>query len=776
MIEFSNKLISIDAEVKLSCVLPPKDGDFNREFCLIMQKLSAHCQKSNGSLQNHTLKDGIPFLQKQLLQHFRSFKPGYLFDDEMESDPLSEAWSHHVTKVPTSVEEGRRQMREYFDATAKQISPEAVEELIQSFEEKVPPYQPRCLGGNYILCWIIEFSKWLKTSLRVIYTKNQDLIDLIAPTLKIGELIELEDDTWISLFQSVTDKKIDDRVLKGSILPCLYKRSTLIGILEHNHAPEKTNYKRPSLDHLQHAMEFVWLTMWSFLDKSTHKAVHALFSNAKPDEKKFPQESIGDQKHIERTLTCIVHVITCAVYASRDLWRNGMPMSREGRWKNARWNKMCNNGLEALLLRDAINDAIKFFSKIGFNPVYPSDLKYDKCNDMREIIEQAGGRKWHAGALIAADLVWFYVISFAAQLSREITSRPNPTKAAQVHCGKKLIGALSQKFNVLEPDESWLKKFIIERTRGGDQSFDLRRKTLSDAPAGIQVVGLLSSKGEFTHEINRYCWKNPFFRWDDLKRFGNTKVSNPGVEMGSKVWDSPGGVSPSVHRAVAQASPAPRGKSLLPYQQNVAESGNGKIVREQSVIAETEPQNEETPGGGGGVVAANGGKTAEEGESAKKRAERSPKTETEKNDMTLKKRMRENGSEFLEILCARITEDEPVNEQVERVFKGEFIHNEQSKNEEEKRKTEFKQQWINLANNEIAMTEMFEVYNKARADFYMAGMGLGPADQTNDGGTEGDGHDQRKRQKVGFRRTVIYLPASQLLACLLTNPSSPSFC
>ena len=47
------------------------------------------------------------------------------------------------------------------------------------------------------------------------------------------------------------------------------------------------------------------------------------------------------------------------------------------------------------------------------------------------------------------------------------------------------------------------------------------------------------------------------------------------------------------------------------------------------------PQNEETPGGGD-VVAANGGKTAEEGESAKKRAERSPKTETEKNDMTLK--------------------------------------------------------------------------------------------------------------------------------------------
>jgi hypothetical protein len=447
-------LVEVDTNMIMNIVSPHTDVGLTKQFCDHMMDFSAYKQQQNSNSQPHTTNDGIAFLLKGLSERFNKFEPGYLFQDETQEDALSKAWKHvydleserdadgNKMKRKYILGKGKKMTRKYFKDHAPQISSWALDELMNDLlsREQINSYRSKSLGGHYITCWVRDFSRWLKKSLKEIHDDHHALLSQLVPDLRIKELIDLKDEEWISLFKTVSDvgksKCTDEKI---AIIPGLQKRNTLIGMLTRNRCtPHLSNYGRAGLAEktvsqqygFQHAMEIVWLIEWAFIDKSSYDAVYGLFFNAKPDVMLFPQNTSIAKDHILRTLTCIIYVITSSVFASRDLWKSGM-MDPNGRNCRQVWNRMCEQGLDAMLLRHAIKDSMTFFSKIGFNPKYPAALQFHNCPDFKSVVkgcpgvvkEKGGVRMFHAGALICKDLVWFHVVTFVAQLAKEIRGR-----------------------------------------------------------------------------------------------------------------------------------------------------------------------------------------------------------------------------------------------------------------------------------------------------------------------------------------------------------------
>ena len=441
MMDGSHEAVEVETNTIMNIVSPHPDVGLTKQFCKDMVEFSAFKQQQNSNSQPHTLNDGIAFLLEKLSERFNEFEPGHLFQDETKEDALSKAWKHkydlesEVSAMRKSME-GERMVRKFFEDHAPKISQWALDELLKdlSSKGKINFYRSKNLGGHYITCWVRDFSRWLKKSLKEIHDDNHALLSQLVPELRIKELIGLKDDEWISLFKTIRKAKSKTGEENIAIIPGLQKRNTLIDMLARNRmTPHLSNYGRTELAEktvskqygFQHAMEIVWLIEWAFIDKSSFDAVHGLFFNAKPDVMRFPQNpGIIGKDQIMRTLTCIIYVITSSVFASRDLWRLGM-MDTDGRNYTRVWNRMCEQGLDAMLLRHAVKDSTTFFSKIGFNPKYPPALEFNICPDFKSLVsvKEKGGVVFHAGALICTDLVWFHVITFVAHLAKEIRGR-----------------------------------------------------------------------------------------------------------------------------------------------------------------------------------------------------------------------------------------------------------------------------------------------------------------------------------------------------------------
>mmetsp|Transcript_22121 Transcript_22121/g.53601 ORF Transcript_22121/g.53601 Transcript_22121/m.53601 type:complete len:188 (-) Transcript_22121:1239-1802(-) len=162
---------------------------------------------------------------------------------------------------------------------------------------------------------------------------------------------------------------------------------------------------------------------------------------------------------------------------------------------------MCEQGLDAMLLRHAIKDSTTFFSKIGFNPKYPPALEFNICPDFKSLVSvNEKGGVFHAGALICTDLVWFHVITFVAHLAKEIRGRGRLRSQSQKksHCIKNLAESLSLSTFTITA----LQDHIEQHTREGLESVDLRRP--HDANNDQEpIVGLIATE-QFTHRICLY--------------------------------------------------------------------------------------------------------------------------------------------------------------------------------------------------------------------------------------------------------------------------------
>jgi len=90
-----------------------------------------------------------------------------------------------------------------------------------------------------------------------------------------------------------------------------------------------------------------------------------------------------------------------------------MPMNPKARQK---WNGMCNTGLVASLLGDAVSECIKFFSRIGLHHAFPELLSYDQSKAMTRICDE--GSTWRPIQEYSTSLFWFYVYSFLAHIAQ----------------------------------------------------------------------------------------------------------------------------------------------------------------------------------------------------------------------------------------------------------------------------------------------------------------------------------------------------------------------
>ena len=152
----------------------------------------------------------------------------------------------------------------------------------------------------------------------------------------------------------------------------------------------------------------------------TLKRFHDLLSGTSLSHTDYPQEKACRTRHVERTLTCIVQLVTCAVYSSTAIWKDvGMNSTGKGcinpSWKHAK------PALEPQLFLVAMDDAMTFVKRLGFNPTYHEYLRRENNPGIASLDAEVDGTSRVMDAL-GTDLMLFHVIAFVAQM-KHLTDR-----------------------------------------------------------------------------------------------------------------------------------------------------------------------------------------------------------------------------------------------------------------------------------------------------------------------------------------------------------------
>ena len=370
-----SRLVDIDTTVDLKCKLPREpEKAFDQQFCTAMLCISAALQQVGCRSQPHTLKEAIHHIMSHMmvdLDKRKDFSAGYLFKSNPDECWLTKAWKEDFGKS-SSYEDLRTKSVAFLSKT--DVSREAIDIVMGHLDlyRTASSCQAARLGGNYIKCWIHDCSKWLKRSLDEFLSNKILLLNSMAAGFgtALHRLVSLEAEEWNSLFKSKDDgAKKNKKKPEYSMIPCLYKGATIDKRLKNNIGePHIMNYLRPTMIQWkklmsQQAVEFIWIAFWCCLDSNTQILIKHTVSANSVDEGCFPQEYDRGtaQEHVQMRLTGLVNVVSCSVRASKETWKKGMPMDPKAR---QRWNGMCDTGLVASLLGNAVSECIKFFSRI----------------------------------------------------------------------------------------------------------------------------------------------------------------------------------------------------------------------------------------------------------------------------------------------------------------------------------------------------------------------------------------------------------------------------
>ena len=537
-------LVDIDTIVTLKCRLPREpEKAFDQQFCTAMLCISAALQQVGSRSQPHTLKEAIHHIMSHIMVDFdarKDFSAGYLFKSNPDECWLTKAWTEDFgwSKEP-SYKDLRAKSVAFLEKT--DVSQEAIASVMGHLDlsHTASSCQDARLGGNYIKCWIHDCSNWLKRSLEDFLSNKIELLNSMASGFgtALHRLVSLEAEEWNSLFKSKDDgMKKKNETECYSMIPCFSKGATIDKRLLKNYAePHFMNYIRSTMIQRnklmsQQAVEFIWIAFWCCLDSNTQILIKHTVSANSVDEECFPQEYDRGtaQEHMQKRLTGLVNVVSCSVRASHHAWKKGMPMDRKGRQK---WNGMCDTGLVASLLGDAVSECIKFFSRIGLHPAFPELLSYVRSDAMTRICDE--GSAWKPIQEYSTSLFWFYVYSFLAHIAQPSNRE---TEIFEEYLKSRFrVGTEEDLIDISSLDGR--RKIIETNTIGGEGSSDLRGVGDKTIVALVQTTYVTHSIDKFvpklgpTMEDNVYE-EGDYFTWDDLGAcfFGKARHPKSGGE------------------------------------------------------------------------------------------------------------------------------------------------------------------------------------------------------------------------------------------------------
>ena len=523
------QLVDIDTTVDLKCKLPREpEKAFDQQFCTAMLCISAALQQVGCRSQPHTLKEAIHHIMSHMmvdLDDRKDFSAGYLFKSNPDECWLTKAWKEDFGKS-SSYEDLRTKSVAFLSKT--DVSREAIDIVMGHLDlyQTASSCQAARLGGNYIKCWIHDCSNWLKRSLDDFLSNKIQLLNSMAAGFgtALHRLVSLEAEEWNSLFKSKDDgAKKKKKKPEYSMIPCLYKGATIDKRLKNNIGePHIMNYLRSTMIHRnkvmsQQAVEFIWIAFWCCLDSNTQILIKHTVSANSVDEGRFPQEYDRGtaQEHVQMRLTGLVNVVSCSVRASKETWKKGMPMDPKAR---QRWNGMCDTGLVASLLGNAVSECIKFCSRIGLHPAFPKLLSDNRSLAMTRICDELS--TWKPIQEYSTSLFWFYVYSFLAHIAQP-SNDESPILQEYLKSGFR-VGTEDDLIDISTVDAR--KKFIETNTIGGEGSFDLRGVGDKTIVALVQTTYVTHSIDKFVPELgptseDKVYVEGAYFQWDDLPCF-----------------------------------------------------------------------------------------------------------------------------------------------------------------------------------------------------------------------------------------------------------------
>ena len=488
----------------------------DQRFCAHMLRLSGTNQLSQTLAEPHTSKHVVlSFIRLVRDEMAVKFRPGFLvgkgvfgswLDPQIEKDKYGTGeWTNDMRKgvfVALVVE--------------SKFDPKEVELYCKdlSFDKDHE------IGEHYIKFWVQQFQAFLRTTLLFIHENNRHFSG-IAPEIGIEEIAKKSISWWENIFKYKNDSGRGDKGYGDfDPFPNSYKKTMLFSLLVRPSSKcpfdDSNRYLRTGYEATH--LEFVWIVLWSFLSEDTFDTVTRFLSEASPDASLYPQGSVGSKPQTTRFFTCLVQVISCSVYASKEVWNRGFV--HKNRRNNFKFNHIGACGLHVLLLMSAADHSIKCFAKIGIDP-QPEWFRNHQFFENPPWQEQdCHAGDWELWRLLKKDLLVLITTVFCVSLGIDsMNVQSKKTKVGNYNMTRRLEKSLRADFpdgRTLFHQDSDTKLLVASgvATFGGRESYDLRRKVPGqpgqpDQPGAImlQVVGISSSTEggmEHTHRLGEF--------------------------------------------------------------------------------------------------------------------------------------------------------------------------------------------------------------------------------------------------------------------------------
>ena len=452
-----------------------------------MTEKSRALQDNDSSGDEHTARSVIHQIMCLFLKELPQLETGCLF--RSADDDCSMAKALAATQVAGRPNHDQRynQVKEFLEGTA---IPEDIREAylrrIKDDEEELKKCYTNYFGQICTQLWVEGVARHIRKVLSKFCKDNKTLLEGWHDSQLSELVLWTTDEQWLGIFKRRKGKTLGAG--DASLNCCGCKDMTYLSTLsDKNQDPLEPRYGRLQAETqgstIMRFHEFLWIIMWAHLSVETLEKFRDLFSGASMNHPHYPQEKACLTSHVERTVTCIVQVVTCAVHSSTAIWRSAMDSTGKGcvkpYWKHA------NPALEPQLFLVAVEDALTFVKHLGFNPVYHEHLRW-KNNPAMRLLDTTVGGPSRITDVMGTDLMVCQVIAFVAQMKHltdtceELVHRSTSLKKSAVKSPRTLIRkeilkhALQEKFSSGDPAGEDLAALMARVMDPLEKGFDLR--------------------------------------------------------------------------------------------------------------------------------------------------------------------------------------------------------------------------------------------------------------------------------------------------------------
>ena len=405
----SGETNNINAVLTLVEWVPPGQS-IDPVFCKEMMHRSSIIQHNEVQADEHTPMHTVYSILKLLKENPSNV--GFLFPSHQNNCPMTKALRLDQGSPHPTHEERYQKVETFLRET--NISPSTIEKYLLTIEDNKKALG-KCYTNYfsmiYTQLWIEDTARHLHKTLVNFWNDDKNPMRLMYPDLELEKLLEMDDEAWLKIFTPpVRLSKSQSPSLKCCAHPSITYLSTLSDTKK---CPYKPSYGRSEQEQKNYSMrsyEFLWTLLWAHLTENTFDRYQDLFHGAKTEtiHPAFPQEHAA-MKHITRSLTCLVQTVACSVHSCSRIWKDGLGLNSEGRYKEANW-KHSQPALLPLVFVKAMDGAIAFVARMGFNPVYHEYLRVKNSPSMNMVSN-------HVTDALGTDLMLLCVIAFVAQMA-----------------------------------------------------------------------------------------------------------------------------------------------------------------------------------------------------------------------------------------------------------------------------------------------------------------------------------------------------------------------